>query len=87
MTMKRLVTVALALAVSLVGVVPAGAAAADGDDTVDCQYHIPEDPDCDGELEQPGPDEIDQPDRSNSNGGGLVGGIVGAVVGLVGALL
>lgn len=82
MTVKRFVSVVLAVAVLLVGVAPMGVAAAESGDDFDCQYHIPEDPDCDGKMEQPGPDDIDTPGEDSSNSGGLIG----ALIDLVGTL-
>lgn len=74
MTVKRFAAIVLACAVLLVGVAPMGVAAAEDDD-FDCQYHIPEDPDCDGKMEQPGPDDFDEPGEDSSGNGGLIAAI------------
>jgi len=80
MTVTRLLSFALALGVLLVGVGPAVAAA--DDVGTDCEISVPEDPDCDGEYERPGPDEIDGPDGDDGGSGGLID----ALIGLVGSL-
>lgn len=81
MRVTRFLSFALALGVLSVGVAPAVAAADDFEG--DCEVYIPEDPDCDGEYDQPDPDEYGGPDGDSAGG---AGGLIAALVDLVGSL-
>ncbi len=83
MRVTRLLPLALALGVLLVGVAPT-VAAADDDFGSDCQISVPEDPDCDGDYEQPDPDEYSGPDGDRTGGSG--GDLIGALIDLIGSL-
>jgi|APHM01.1.fsa_nt_gi hypothetical protein len=84
MRVTRFLPLALALGVLLVGTTPAVAAADSFEG--DCEISVPEDPDCDGDYEQPNPGEYGEPGGDSAGGSGGAGDLIGALVDLIGSL-